>query len=403
MNRRQAARDRGSGKAGPGGRSAVHFARIPALWLALLLAFLGATPKARGQWLSSPAATEAGALQAGADSQAEAELEEGIALTRQSRFQEAIPHFLAARGRVRNEYAADFNLALCYVATSQFPQAVQILNRLAKGRPGDAGVYNLLAQALIGEDATPAAFQAFQQAARLEPKNEQLYLLVAEACMDHQSYHLGLSVLDTGLQNLPQSPRLYYQRGVFYSFLDEPVRAGNDLQHVAQLAPESVLAYLAVAQKALLNGDNPGAIRAARTGLDKAPHDFFLLSILGQALLRNGVSPGQPEFAEAQAALEKSVAERPDYWVSQLALGKIEVKAGHLEEAIAHLEIARRLSPSSPAAYSQLALAYRKQGNMEEAEKMLAVLAQLNQQEEARYKLAEPGHMASYLGSQEPH
>ncbi len=371
--------------------------------MAVLLAFLGASPIARGQSHSPPSWNEASASQAGVDSQAEAELQQGIALTRQSRFQEAIPHFLAAQGRVRDEYAAEFNLSICYVATNQFPRAVQILDGLARGNHANAGVYNLLAQALIGERATQKAFLAFQQAVRLEPKNEQLYLLVAESCMNHQSYHLGLSVLDAGLKNLPQSPRLYYQRGVFYSFLDEPVRAGSDLQHVAQLAPGSVLAYLAVAQKALLNGDNPGTIQAARAGLDKAPNDFFLLSILGRALMRIGVSPGQPEFQEAQAALEKSVAERPDYWVSQLALGKIDIMAGHLDEAIAHLQIARQLSPATPAAYSQLALAYRKRGNRQEAEKMLEVLAHLNEQEEARYKLAEPGHMAGYLGSQELH
>src|SRR5579863_2729045 len=50
---------------------------------------------------------------------AEAELQTGTALTRKGLFLEAIPHLLAARGRVVNEYAANFNLALCYAGTGQ--------------------------------------------------------------------------------------------------------------------------------------------------------------------------------------------------------------------------------------------------------------------------------------------
>src|SRR5579872_4118781 len=56
----------------------------------------------------------------GSTSNAEVELQKGIALTRGGKFQEAIPHLLAAQGQVTSELAASFNLALCYVATGQF-------------------------------------------------------------------------------------------------------------------------------------------------------------------------------------------------------------------------------------------------------------------------------------------
>src|SRR5205085_1972214 len=69
-----------------------------------------------------PSAAEQSTQQA--PSQAEGELQTGIALTRSGRFAEAIPHFLAARGRVSEEYAADFNLALCYVGGGEPQKAV---------------------------------------------------------------------------------------------------------------------------------------------------------------------------------------------------------------------------------------------------------------------------------------
>lgn len=380
----------------------VDFHNFLSLAFGILLTITWFCPLARGQMATPPSFNVPPQPQASVDPQAEAELQKGIALTRQSHFQEAIRHFLAAQGRVSDEYAVDFNLALCYFGVGQYQPAIRILEKLAKGRRGRAAVNNLLAQAYIGNRQPEEAFRTFQTAAKFEPKNEQLYLFISDACMDHHSYQLGLKVLDRGLAQLPKSARLHYERGIFYSFVNQPDLAAKDLQKVAKLAPGKVIAYLAAAQKALLDGDIPGTIREARQGIQKDPDNFFLLSILGQALIRNGVRPGQAEFTEAQNALQKSVAQRPDYWVSQLALGTLDQMAGHLDEAMAHLEAARRLSPSNPAAYSQLAIVYRKRGDMKNAEKMLRVLATLNQQQAAQYKLAEPGHMASYLGSPEP-
>src|SRR5690348_6615861 len=57
---------------------------------------------------------------------AEGELQIGTQLTRSGHFQEAIPHLLAAQHGVSNQYAAEFNLALCYVATRQSTQAIPI-------------------------------------------------------------------------------------------------------------------------------------------------------------------------------------------------------------------------------------------------------------------------------------
>jgi len=370
--------------------------------VAVLLAATLGCPTARGRVAFQSSLDDASQAPGGVDAQSEAELQTGIALSSQGRFQEAIPHFLAAQGRVANEFAADFNLALCYVATGQFRPAIQILNTLAKGGHANADVYNLLAQAQLGNGQSQEALAAFQKGVSFNPKNEKLYLLMADACMDHQNYDLGLKVVDVGLQHIPQSARLHYERGVFFSFLDQSDRAGGDLQSAAKLAPGSVIAYLATAQKGLLDGNMTEAIQAARQGIRKDPHNYILLAILGEALIRHGVESGQPEFAEAHAALEGSLAQHPDYWVSHLALGQLDLVANRLDDAISHLEIARQLAPTNPSIYSHLAVAYRKRGDSAEARKMLAILANLNQQEAARYKLAPPDHMGAYIGSRGP-
>src|SRR5208337_640394 len=169
------------------------------------------------------------------DPQAEEELQKGSALTRRGEFSEAIPHLLAARGRVANEYAASFNLALCYVGSGDSKSAIPILDNLRH--------------------------QGHENAAAISPQNEKLYLYVADTCTEHQDYALALKVVTIGLRNLPQSARLHYERGMVLSQLDEFDRAKGDFELVSKLAAGSEIGYVSAAQKDLFDGDVSAAVQ----------------------------------------------------------------------------------------------------------------------------------------------
>ncbi|PYV63699.1 MAG: hypothetical protein DMG95_06200 [Acidobacteria bacterium] len=345
-------------------------------------------------------------LSSATDSIAERELRQGSALSRQGAFAEAIPHLLAARGRVANEYAASFNLALCYVGSGNSAKAIPVLEELRHNAHDDAGVNNLLAQAYVGESQGEKAVEALQRAASFTPTNEKLYMFVADACMGEQDYALGLRIVDLGLKNLPDSALLHYERGMFLSSLDQFDKAKNDFELAQKLAPDSEIAFDAGAQQAMLAGDVSGAIRIARTGISKGHEDFMLLALLGEALLRSGAAPGRPEFEEARQALEKSINLRLSYSGSQLALGKLHLLEGRTSDAIAHLEVARQLSPDNPAVYSQLATAYRKADDLPKAQDALAILAKLNQEQAEKIRTAPEDRKPGYgevPGSQAQH
>ncbi|HKS82403.1 MAG TPA: tetratricopeptide repeat protein [Candidatus Acidoferrales bacterium] len=325
----------------------------------------------------------------------EAELQTGIALTRNGDFTEAIPHFLAARGHVNEEYAEDFNLALCYVATGQDRPAIQILIAMRAEGHTNSEVDNLLAQAYIGDGQTQPAFEAFQQAATLTPQNEKLYLFIADACMQKKNNELGLRVMDLGVRNVPQSPRIHYQRALFLNNLERFDLAQNDFEATKQLAPESEFAFLADGQEGLLEGNIPQAVRAARAGVQHYPDNYILLQMLGEALIHAGAAPGQPDFQEALGALQKSVALRPDYAQSQTALGKLYLMENRVDDAIVHLEAARRLDPSETSVYSHLATAYRRKGEPQEAQKMLTILAGLNDAVAGKIRAGPPARAGS--------
>lgn len=329
---------------------------------------------------------------------ADAELQTGTALTRKGSFREAIPHLLAARGRVANEYVANFNLALCYVATSQFKPAIAVLNELRGGSHDGVDVQNLLAQAYIGDAQPEKALASVRKAAALSPQNEKLYVFVADACMDHKDYTLGLKVIDIGLKNLPQSARLHYERAMFLTQLDLPDQAKPQFELARQLAPEREIGYLAAAQQALFAGEIPAAIRFAREGVMEGYESPALLMVLGEALIRSGASPGQPEFEEAQIALEKAAAQRPNDPASQIALGSLYLTAGRFEDAIVHLKIARQLEPDKTSVYANLAKAFQRQGDVHSAQEALAVLEKLNRDQADRIGSAPGDRKMGYAG-----
>jgi len=320
--------------------------------------------------------------------QAEAELQTGIALTRSGKFAEAIPHFLTARGHVSNEYAAEFNLALCYVGQGHPQKAIPILTGLRNEGHENAEVESLLSQAHAGNDEPKEAFEAFQKAAGFAPKDEKLYLLAAAAFLEKQEYSRGAKVVLSGLQQLPDSPRLHYEMGYALWQLDESGLAKQEFERATSLAPHSGIGYLAAAQESYMLGDLSRAAQVARTGIREGFADYQLLALLGDTLLRDGARPGQPEFSEAKEALEKSINARPNYASSQIALGRLLLQEGRVDTAIEHLEKGMQLAPQDPSPYFLLATAYRKRGRLEEARAMMDMVAKINEEQAQKRRAA---------------
>jgi len=309
----------------------------------------------------------------------EAELRTGTALTREGRFEEAVPHLIAARGRVVNEYAAGFNLALCYLGLRRHQQAIEVLEDLRAHGHNTAPVNNLLAQAYVGAGRPEEALSALRRAVTLTPLDEKMYGFVADACTDNKQYELGLRVVDLGLQHLPSSARLHYERAMFLAQLDRFETAKPEFERAALLAPESDIAYLARVQEALFQDDLTAAVRTVREGSTKGHHGYVLEGLSAEVLIHAGAMPGQPEFAEARSLLESSVTQKPDYSTSQIALGKLYLMENRPGDAVTHLEIGRRLEPQNPAVYSSLANAYRRIGEEQKAHQMLDQLKDLLQ------------------------
>src|SRR5207237_485130 len=115
-------------------------------------------------------------------------------------------------------------------------------------------------------------------------------------------------------------------------------------------------------------------------------NNYTLQYLLGKALIRSGVTPGERTFVEAKTALQKSIQRNPDFASSHTDLAKLYLQENRVDDALTHLEKARKLDPKEKSAYSQLALVYKRKGDSQQANAMLKILNQLNDEDRTQNK-----------------
>ncbi len=305
----------------------------------------------------------------------------GLALARHELYQQAIPYFQTVSSKYPSSYDAAFNLAICLVQVKEFAKAIEVLRAAAARGQKTAELDNLLAEAYQGNNQIQEAINALREATQLAPEDESSYVDLATLCTTNDAYALGLEVIEVGLHFHPHSDRLIFQRGVIYAMQNQFDHAEQDFQLAAKLAPEKNLSYVALGVSYMQVGDLPKAIASLRERIRQKPGDAILRYLLSEALVRSGATPGDSAFSEAKTSLENSVKLDPKFAPAQVDLGRLYLKENRLEEALSHLEQGRALDPTDKAAYSQLAVVYRRMGKPEMSKTMLSKLNELNDQE----------------------
>lgn len=310
-----------------------------------------------------------------------AQFQLALALATHEHYAQAIPYFESVQRQYPDSYDASFNLSVCYVQTKTFSKAMDLLTGLKSHGHNTAELNNLLGEAYEGANQLQPAIDALREATRLAPEDESNYLDLAALCSHHDALDLGLEIIEIGLHYRPNSDRLVFQRGILHALKNQFDLADQDFQFAARLAPEKNLSYLGLGISYMQTGNLPEAIRTLRLRVAEKPSDARLEYLLGDALIRSGANPSEKTFTEAQEALEKSVSLSATFAPARVDLAKLYLRENRVDEAVRHLEEARALDPQDKAACSQLAIAYRRQGQPQQAAAILAALAKINEEE----------------------
>jgi tetratricopeptide (TPR) repeat protein len=273
-----------------------------------------------------------------------------------------------------------YNLALAQFRAAQYQDSINTLEPLrSKSLASDS--LNLLAQAYEHTGQTQKAADTFREAIAKNPKDENNYLDLANLCVDAGLLDKGVSVIDAGLAQLPESARLNFQAGLLQVLSRDFARAEPAFQRAASLQPTGDLPAAAMQLAKIQQSSLDEAIAGLRAELKRKPESGMLWYLLGTALTHGATAHGSAEEQEAAAAYKRAIDVDPKLPWPYVELAKIYLAQKRVPEATALLEAAIRLDPDSRPAYYQLAIAYRELHEPERSEQMFARVRELNARE----------------------
>ena len=313
--------------------------------------------------------------------------EAGVFLGRAGAHAEAARFFGASRATGDDAYAAGYNQTLMLVEAGDAEGALRVSRELFAGEAGGslapegaADLRNLVSRAYLKAGRIQEAYDSLREAIRLDPRKDANYIDLASICVEHDNFDLGLEIVDIGLRQLPDSWRLYLQRGVLLAMKARMAEAEKEFESARRLAPAEPVPYAALGMAWMQSGQADKAVGVLRAELARHT-DHVVPYIFAVALLRSGTDPTASGAKEAVEALRASIRAHPGFAPARAELGRLLFKQDALGPAIVELEKAAALDPAGTPALYVLSQAYRRNGEPAKAQALLARVSRLNAQE----------------------
>ena len=329
------------------------------------------------------------------DSQPAALQQFGGCLVRQKQIEKAISVFERAAAQPTADAHAYYRLAAVQLMAQHPTDALASIQPLLQENTRDADVLELAASAYEDSGNTPEAVRILRQAIVSNPHNIDLYGDFANLSFDHQSYQVGVDMLDAGLTVEPKAAPLYVARGILYVQLAQYDKAEADFERADVLDPKQSIVSDAEGLAAVQENDPDRALAIVQQKLIKKPNDAFLLYSRAEILSQRGPDPGSREFHEAMGSAKKAVSLRPSLGEARDVLAKLYLQSGQTDAAIEQCRKALDIDPKDQTALYHLIQALRKSGRQDDLPDLLKRLAELrldgtrDENQRNRYKLVE--------------
>ena len=259
-----------------------------------------------------------------------------------------------------------YNLGLALHEAGRAEEAVEVLlAAVAANAAPDIDTLSLLADAQHAAEDPPGALATLRRAIRSYPRSERLYLQLAELCIEHGAYDLGIEIVEIGSKNIPDSFRVLTMRGILLAELGRYDEAEAAFQVAADADVQSAAVGLSLTLQK--TGRLDESLEVLRARVEEAPDDVIARFFFAQALIKQGVEPGSVEFQEARDGLLLAAERLPREAAPRIELGKLYLTAKQPALAIDILEQAVGLAPDDRQATYNLMIALRRVGRSEDA------------------------------------
>jgi tetratricopeptide (TPR) repeat protein len=329
------------------------------------------------------------------DSQPGALQEYGDCLLHLKQTEKAIAVFSRALEHADGDSELRYRLASVQMMAQHPKDAIATLEPLLQANAANSDVFELAASAYEADENTPEAVRILRQAIVSNPHDINLYIDFANISIDHQSYQVGIDMINAGLRAEPKAAPLYVARGILYVQLAQYDNAESDFEKADGLDPRGAIGSAAEGLVAVQENDPDQALATVNAKLAKAPNDAFLLYLKAEIISQRGPDPGSAEFREAMNSAKKAVALRPSLSAARDILAKLYIQQGENAPAIEQCRKALNTDPKDQTALYHLIQALRKSGQTNDLPELLKRLAALREEstkveaEHNRYKLVE--------------
>ena len=264
---------------------------------------------------------------------------------------------------------AQFDLALTYLLSGKYQEAVKqahsylALERTKPEPPAEsAAAWSVLGIALARRGNGQQAVDALNQAAGLDPSNEEAWLNLTRELMELNRYAEAISTTQKGITSNPNSYALHLRLGAAYLAAGRYREAEDVFRALVSAGDPLPTSYVGLAQVLMREGRAEEAASELVAAQQVVGESFLLSYFTGLSLERAG------KREEAITAYRRAVQSNPANAEAHLAVGKLQLAAGRVSNAIAELEEALRLSPGNVQARRLLSRAYQRAGNKKRAE-----------------------------------
>jgi len=227
----------------------------------------------------------------------------------------------------------------------------------------DAAPLHSMAGACYYNLQNPAlAAKEVQAAIRLDPRNEEYYIQLAQVFIDYNTPEPCILLLERAQRLFPSSARIRFVLGVAYLKSSKFEQARQSLKESLRMQPQDPFAIHALAMASEGAEDWKDLLEVAETmsGVRGREYESYYYRAEAYYNLYRGQAAHRSEI---ERLLKRSLGANPHFAASQLLMDKTQIDSGSYRAAIESLERATAIEPDLAAAYYNLAIAYQKLGD----------------------------------------
>jgi tetratricopeptide (TPR) repeat protein len=261
-------------------------------------------------------------------------------------------------------------LARCYVAIGRLDQAQKEALKVLEQAPDNGDAIVTLTEAARSKEDIEAAEKQLQ---KFPKKNDaSFYLAVANLSFNGGDLSTAGNALQQALAADPKSSAAHMAMGNLHLVRKDQKQAGEEFKKAADLAPVRSMERLKYAAFESAIGDVE-EVRRIATEMTKQAPDY----LPGWTLLAEVAFKGE-KYDEALSLLENVFGRDPDYVDGHRLQGNVLLAKGDTKKAVDVLERLDQAYPNSPLIKYELARAYVKNNNMNQAAVALDQVVSIN-------------------------